>query len=97
RVLLGAHSRTSRAAGARPAPASSTVASGLAGLLLEECQARQQVVHAPARGLHALAQRLVLLLQIGDTVAQLGVGFRCPPRPPRPPCAARHSRSTAPD
>src|SRR6059058_2931678 len=47
--------------------------------------------------LGALPQRLVLLLQIGDTVAQLGVGFRCPPRPPRPPCAARHSRSTAPD
>src|SRR5207247_1213889 len=91
RVLLGAHSRTSGASGARRAAGPSTVASGLAGLLLEECQARQQIVHASARGLHALAQRLVLLLQIGDAVPHLGVGFR------RHPCHARRPRPSAPD
>src|SRR2546426_10285128 len=85
RVLLGAHSCTSGASGARRAAGPATVASGLAGLLLEECQARQQVVHASARGLHTLAQRLVLLLQIGDAVPHLGVGFRRHPRPPPPP------------
>src|SRR2546425_1032256 len=84
RVLLGAHSCTSGASGARRAAGPATVASGLAGLLLEECQARQQVVHASARGLHTLAQRLVLLLQIGDAVPHLGVGFRRPPGPRNP-------------
>src|SRR5439155_18052918 len=66
---------------ARPTP----VPPRLAGLLLQKGEPGQQVMHARARPLHALAQRPVLLLEIRHAPARLGVGLRGPPPPPPPP------------
>src|SRR5256885_3020601 len=92
RVLLGAHSGTSGAARTLGTARPTAVPNRLAGLLLQEGEPRQQVMHAGTRTLHALAQRPVLLLEIRHTTARFGVGFRRrgsrrspPPPPPAPP------------
>src|SRR6266700_3345420 len=65
--------RSSASAAARRAHAS--VAAGLACLLLEKREAGEEIVNPQPRRLDALAQRLVLLLQVCDSVPHLGVGL----------------------
>src|SRR5437763_11481342 len=86
RVLLGAHSGTSGAARTLGTAHPTAVPARLAGLLLQEGEPRQQVVHAGTRTLHALAQRPVLLLEIPPPPPRSPSWFAAtPPSPPPPP------------